>query len=75
MEPQRLVEHRIQVRQPRKMILRDHVLAAHLLDLPIETVLPWHARRNLVLTDASSGVYICCRILRDTTNVLLRLLA
>jgi hypothetical protein len=40
MEAQRLMEHGVQVRQPRKMILGDHrVLSAHLLDLLVETVL------------------------------------
>lgn len=41
MEPQRLVEHGIQVRQPRKMVLGDRLLAAHLFDLPVETFLTY----------------------------------
>lgn len=39
MEPQRLVEHGIQVRQPRQVILRDLLVSAHILDFPVETIL------------------------------------
>jgi hypothetical protein len=39
MAPHRLVEHGVQVHQPRQMILCDHLVAADILDLPVETIL------------------------------------
>jgi hypothetical protein len=46
MKPQRLVEHAVQVRQLRQVILGDRLVTAHILDLPEESILKF--QQNLV---------------------------
>jgi hypothetical protein len=44
MAPQRLVEHGVQVRQVRQMILSDGLITAYILDLLVEMILTCHEK-------------------------------